>query len=210
MRQIALIFVGVVIAFSLAGPAYCQDSGPVLLLQQTPSEGGTITPDAGAHHYELHSMVVVTAVAKPGYQFVYWLGDVDDPMSSSTVVRLDSPKIVIAIFERVAFDSMAPEGGSLSMPLGGIFATGGDYSRGGFGNMPGARRFSSFSGGSDFPDPPDFNDFPVPVPEPASALLLFAGSIIGLRRCRVKRRYESGDRDPGKSHALQETSMSGG
>ena len=189
-----LLFFVVLIALGLTGSAYCQDPGPVLLLQQSPLEGGTITPQAGTHHYKLNSTVVITATAKSGYQFVCWLGDVKEPTSDSTIVELDTPKIVIAIFERIEFEFMSSEGGSLSMPIGGMVPSAGSfYPSGGFGDMPGGRKSRSYTQPIiKYPDlPVDFNDFPVPLPEPASILLLMFGGVLAISRGKTKKNYNS-------------------
>ncbi|MHC4212924.1 MAG: InlB B-repeat-containing protein [Planctomycetota bacterium] len=185
-----LIFIGAIIALGVAGSAYSQDPSPVLLLQQNPPEGGTMTPQAGTHHYNLHSTVVLTATPKPGYQFVCWLGDVKDPTSNSTVVELDTPKIVIAIFERIEFEFMATEGGSISMPIGGTVSSGGSfYPSGGFGDMPGGRKPRRYVQPTiKYPELPDYNDFPVPVPEPASVLLLMFGGVLAIGKRETKKR----------------------
>ena len=70
-------------------PAYCQTSDVALLLQQTPNKGGAITPDPGVYHYKQNSEVTLTAAPKPGYQFLYWIGDVSDSSAISTIVYLD-------------------------------------------------------------------------------------------------------------------------
>jgi hypothetical protein len=190
-----LMFLCAIIALLLAGSAYSQDPSPVLLLQQSPPEGGTMTPQAGTHNYNLNSTVVVTATAKPGYQFVCWLGDVKDPTSNSTIVELDTPKIVIAIFERIEFDFMASQGGSLSMPIGGaVPSVGSFYPSGRFGDMPGGRRPSSYAQ-PNYPELPDYNDFPVPLPEPASVLLLMFGGVLAIGKRETKKNYNS---NPGK------------
>ena len=93
----------------LFAPAYCQTPDVALLLQQTPSKGGAITPTAGVHHFELNSEITLTAAPKPGYQFLYWLGDVSDPAATKTVVYLDKPKIVIAIFGRTENGTLVEE-----------------------------------------------------------------------------------------------------
>lgn len=186
-----LIFFGAIIALGLTGSAYSQNPSLVLLLQQSPPEAGTITPQAGTHYYKLNSTVVITATAKPGYQFVCWLGDVKDPTSNSTIVELDTPKIVIAIFERIEFDFMDSQGGSLSMPIGGTIPSAGSFypSGGGFGNIPrgrGLRR--GVQPTIKPPELPDFNDFPVPLPEPASVLLLMFGGVLAIGRRETKKR----------------------
>lgn len=186
------MFFGAIIALGLTGSAYSQDPSLVLLLQQSPTEGGTITPQAGTHYYNLNSTVVLTATAKPGYQFVCWLGDVKDPTSNSTIVELDTPKIVIAIFERIEFDFMGPEGGSLSMPIGGtvpstrsFYPSGGGFGPGG----SGLRR--DVQPTIKYPELPDFNDFPVPLPEPASVLLLMFGGALAIGKRKIKKNYNT-------------------
>ena len=94
-----IILVAVIVTVGLNLPAYCQVSGPALLIQQTPAEAGTVSPEAGVHHFELNANVTLKAVARPGYQFVCWMGDVSQPTAPATVVRLDSPKIVVAVYE---------------------------------------------------------------------------------------------------------------
>ena len=99
----SIVLAIVVIVGGLAGPAYCQTNGVALLLQQTPVQGGTLNLSMGVHNFELYTEVTLTAIAKPGYQFVYWLGDVRDSTSNNTTVYLDGPKIIIAVFERARY-----------------------------------------------------------------------------------------------------------
>ncbi len=89
----------VVITAGLVELAYCQTRGVALLLQQTPGEAGIITPNVGVHHFKLNTKVTLTAVPKPGYRFLLWLGDVGSPTATTTIVYLDAPKIIIAVFE---------------------------------------------------------------------------------------------------------------
>ncbi len=105
-----------IIVGCLFAPAYCQTPDVALLLQQTPAKGGVMTPIAGVYHFELNSEVTLTAVPKPGYQFVYWLGDVSDPAATNTIVYLDKPKVIIAVFEQSEYGVLAAEEG---MPGGG-------------------------------------------------------------------------------------------
>ena len=67
----AVILALAVVLCGLPGPAYCQIDGIALLLQQTPEQGGKISPGVGVHHFELSAEVVLMAVPKPSYQFVY-------------------------------------------------------------------------------------------------------------------------------------------
>ena len=178
----------------LPATAYSQMDGYALLLQQSPPDGGTITPEAGVHHFAADSTVTITAVPSEGYQFVYWSGDVDDPTSPSTTVELDSPKIVIAVFERAKFDFLlaADEIGSRSIPIGGAVMSGGDYAQQGFWGG-GGRRPRTYRQPpeeeeevSDFPVPEEGDEFPVPVPEPTTVAFLLGGIVLVLRGKRSK------------------------
>jgi hypothetical protein len=194
---LAVISAAVVLCIALQ-PAFGQMNDPALLLQQSPADGGTITPAAGVHKLELGSEITLTAVPKPGYQFVYWMGDVGEPTSSSTTVYLDGPKIVIAVFERAQFESLFAAGASQSRPGGGLLRSISEGMQSGFGG-PGAKRPSKFrwpsepeeppeeeEPGEDFPVPEGGQDFPVPeIPEPATVLLLGLGSLVLLRKRRA-------------------------
>ena len=185
--SLAVIFCG------LIAPAYCITEDPVLLLQQTPTQGGTIKPDTGVHHFNLNTDVNLTAVPKPGYQFVYWLGDVSDPTANRTVVHLDAPKIVIAVFERAeyafAIETLYSIPGGL---WGGMFPSASDYGRVGFGGGGGVsselipRPRPPETEQPDLPVPEEETDFPVPIPEPATGILLVVGSLLAFLRHRKK------------------------
>jgi hypothetical protein len=54
--------------------------------------------------------------------------------------------------------------------------------------MPGGRRPSRYA-------QPDYNDFPVPLPEPASVLLLMFGGVLAIGKRETKKNYNS---NPGK------------
>jgi hypothetical protein len=190
LRHLLITIVAVAIALGVrAQPAYCQADGAVLMLQVTPRQSGTVSPAEGVHRFELHSAVTLTATPKPGYQFLYWLGDVSDPTSSNTIVLLDAPKIIIAVFEQTEFELAAVEMVPQNSPVGGAFFTGVGLGRGGIA-AGGARRPDEFRLSRptppEPPEPPDFpvpepgDDFPVPVPEPATAVL-FAGGILLMR-----------------------------
>ena len=190
-------------AFCFTSDAYCQNDQIAMMLQTAPPKGGTITPGPGVHSFSVNSEVALTAVPKPGYQFIYWMGDVSDPTSINTTAYLDSPKIIIAVFERseFEFEFHVVERAS-STPVGGMRASAADYSRGGYSGggakRPHKRRFPSF----DFeppqepPEPPEPqpDDFPVPdeddnqafpvpqpTPEPATGLLLITGAFFAVR-----------------------------
>ena len=193
-----------VIAAGLAEPAYCQPDGTPILLQQTPADGGTITPEIGVHHFVLNTMVALAAVPARGYQFVYWLGDVSEPRAPNTVVYLDTPKIIIAVFERAEYGLLSGAEDLYWTPIGGLRRSAPDYSRragGGIGRKPRRRRQPSFppqeepepepedfpvpEGEEDFPVPEEEQDFPVPeVPEPATIVLLALASLLAFTRRR--------------------------
>jgi len=178
----ALAFAVVMITCGLLAPAYCR-ADIVLLLEQTPVKGGEITPVAGVYHFAPGSEITLTANPKPGYQFVHWLGDVSDPTAASTVVYLNNPKVIIAVFEQTEYGISADGQG---LPAagggapGGLFPTAVDLGRpGGFSGGGGAR-----------PQPPHFTyiigNKPAPqVPEPATGVLLLLGGLFALARKRM-------------------------
>ena len=202
----------------IAPYGYCQsDDGYALLIQQSPPNGGFVTPGIGIYDAELDERVTITAMPKPGYRFMIWLGDVDNPTSNVTTVSADGPKMVIAIFERSEFE---PEAETEYEEDG--FASGSSGGRGGA--RRGAHPFGGGGGGGvpgawptwpdwdwptwpdeddtegDFPVPGDEGGFPVPgedddtipvpdepIPEPATIMLFGFGASFVLRRKREKR-----------------------
>ncbi|HUW19566.1 MAG TPA: hypothetical protein VMW16_09710 [Sedimentisphaerales bacterium] len=154
----------VAISPGLLQPAYSRTSSSVLLLQKTPFQGGKTTPDVGVHRFDANAPVVLTAIPKAGYQFVYWLGDVSDPTENSTTVSLDSPKIVIAVFEQVLYGAAVAEGQASGGPGGGLVA---NY-----------ERYATYAakGSGVGPKPPKIH-YEWPVPEPTAAGLIIGGSL---------------------------------
>ena len=183
VRRKAAILAAIFILCALLKPAYCETDGTALLLQQAPVQGGTITPDVGVHHFDLNTDVTLTAVPRPGYQFIYWLGDVSDPTANRTVVYLDAPKIVVAIFERAEYKFLDVQERAQSAPGGGLFAGAADYARQGFWGG-GGRRPQSRPRPPDQEPQPEPDDFPVPIPEPTTICLLGLGGLILLPRRR--------------------------
>jgi hypothetical protein len=209
IKRQCIISVVVILALGLTTSASCQSGGIALLLEQTPAQGGSITPATGIHLFDTDTDVTLKAVPKPGYQFAYWLGDVSDPTSNNTVVYLDAPKIIIAVFERSEFDFVDEiERQTDSLGFGGFAGPAGDYSRVGGGGAIRRRGFGiirrrppkrpdlgppvpddTFEPEGDFPAPEGpQGDFPVPqIPEPATAVLLSLGSLLAFTRNRDKR-----------------------
>jgi len=166
----------------LFAPAYCQTPDVALLLQQTPSKGGAITPIAGVHHFELNSEITLTAEPKPGYQFLYWLGDVSDPGATKTVVYLDKTKIIIAIFGRTENGTLVEEEG-LSFGGGGGGGSGLVNTVANFGYTGG---MSSGAGGkAKSPTVVYVKNIEV-IPEPATCVLLLLGSLFAFTRRNTK------------------------
>ena len=184
------LFVFMAVIGLFHGSVYCQTDGTALLLDKTPSQGGSITPKTGLHRLEPDTEVTLTATPKPGYQFVHWLGDVSNPTTNQTTVYLDAPKIVIAVFERAEFDFAPVELMSESIPMGGLSTTAADYASQGYSGggrkRPHKLRFpvepeEEEEPEEEFPVPEEEPEFPVPeIPEPATIILLAMGSLFTL------------------------------
>lgn len=184
MIDCATIVSCAILLLFLAGPAYCEQDGTALLLELSPAEGGNVNLEAGVHVFDRDAEVTLIAVPNPGYRFVYWLGNVTDATASTTTVCLDTPKIVIAVFERsklalVEFEE-GPQG---SVGRGGLMRSGADYSSG-IGQGITVWKPSHWQPPQppeeqeeDFPVPEGEPDFPVPVPEPATVCLLGIGGL---------------------------------
>lgn len=163
----------IIIVGGLITPAYCAASDITLFVQQTPDGGGDTNPSSGIYHFAPQSEVTLTATPSPGYQFIYWLGDVSSPEAISTVVYLDKPKIVIAVFEQMDYSFAgggSPGGGGMT-PTGGNISAGGGLS-----STTGARptQIVYAPGGDATPE----------IPEPATAVLLALGSVFLLKNRR--------------------------
>ncbi len=199
--QITIMLMTVILMVTgFAAQAQVASGNIALMIQQSPSAGGAVNIGEGVHEYPMGSQVSLTATPSDGYQFVYWLGDVSDSTSPRTYANLDSPKIIIAVYERVEYDFISMEAGSKSMPQGGLTPKGADYYMGGA-SAPGAKRPSKFhwpkipdeEENGDFPVPSDGDntDIPVPeVPEPATMALFGLGALV-VSRMRNSRRVRN-------------------
>ncbi len=201
------LFVNIVAA-ALSTQAFCQNEIDeyVLMIQQTPVGAGRITPATGVHNFTINEKITITAMPKPGYLFLYWLGSVDDMTTNRTTVLIDAPKIVIAVFERAEF-ALLTELETIRTGAG----RGGLSNRGdGFG-MGRAIRPRVPRVPREPPEIPDFvfddvpvpdadpedelpipeDDFPIPddeefVPEPATIILLGFGTALARIRKNKK------------------------
>lgn len=184
MRRSHLLISGVVMLVVVLGAARSGQAAvgnTALLLKQSPANGGTVTPGVGVHNLVSDSVVNLTAIPEQGYRFVYWLGDVSDPESNNTVASLDSPKIIIAVFERDSYEYLPEPSAIRSMPGGGLRTSPGNFS-GPVYTGGGSRRSRSGGGGVYIPE-----ELPPEVPEPVSLLLLAAGGLFVRRLGRNRK-----------------------
>jgi hypothetical protein len=190
-----ILTAALLLAVVLTMPVMAADeSGYALLLQSSPSHGGRILPGNGVYKMQIGQDVSLIAVPEKGYRFLYWVGDVGQTEITRTSVRMDSPKLIVAVFERDKFEDMEPA----LMEASGE-ATGGmtqsPYPLTGAGGLWGTNSFPS-PGPRPTPTPtPESDDFPVPgdpfpvpdenpVPEPMTLLLLGMGSVAVMRMRR--------------------------
>jgi len=163
-NKITTILIALMMLTAISSVGFCQGS-VALLVQQTPPQGGNVSPGVGVHDIAKNSVVTLTATPKPGYQFAYWLGDVADAVSATTIASLESPKMIIAVFERNDFALEAYEPGPTSAPNENLRR--GDQDLVAQSNSPVAGKRSHSNGGPSYDEPedpedPEDNDFPVP------------------------------------------------
>jgi hypothetical protein len=187
----AFAFGCAVLVLCLAGPGYCEEDGTALMLQISPVNGGTLNLSPGVHTYDRDAEVTLTAVPNPSYRFVYWLGNVTNATTNTTTVHLDSPKIVIAVFERSQFAFVEFEEGPQGSVGGGGLITSSSFYSGGIGGGGSTSHSHSHQHtpktNGDVPVPPENEpDLPVPVPEPATIVFMFTG-VFSLVKCRYRR-----------------------
>ncbi len=177
---------GVLLAFIIVvggvmTPAYCQNHNISLLVQQTPNEGGAVTPVAGVYAFEAESEVTLTATPSPGYEFICWLGDVSDHEANSTVVLLNKPKIVVAVFEQNqgGLDVAGIPGGGGGGGSVAAASSSGIIQPASLSSTTGAKPQSAVysSGSSETPE----------IPEPATGVLLTLGSLFAFTKRRRKK-----------------------
>lgn len=67
-------------------------------LKLATSGQGMVTPEVGIHEYLSGTVVTLSAVPAPGWEFSYWIGEVEDSFAPETKVLLDGDKSVTAVF----------------------------------------------------------------------------------------------------------------
>jgi len=160
-------------------PAVARSDEVELVLDRSPSEGGLVTPGAGVHRFAPRADVTITALPQPGYRFAYWLGDVVDPTSSTTCIRMGISKAVVAVFE-------ADQAETSTEPRQDVIVEshGGGGGGGGGGLVHTAANFwvggsISVSGGTPSSGQTIVRESPsAPVPEPATLALMGLGAAI--------------------------------
>ncbi len=89
------------------------------------SGNGSTTPSVNRHGYGLGVMVEVSATPDSGWQFEGWSGDVADPESATTIVKMDSDRVITANFsQRVHPVTIAVNDGGSTTPMGGTHSFG--------------------------------------------------------------------------------------
>lgn len=190
----------VVVVGSLLIPVLCQATEVTMILRQSPARGGVLRPEPGLHYYGANSQVFLAATANAGYEFICWLGDVGDPKANRTVVHLDRPKIIIALFERVEYNTLfkgegATGSGGIPITRGSLIGAA-DYSWATQSTVQAAGAGSAEiryeASAPSTPAEPAEPGPPVPeppIPEPATAVLLLAGGWFAFARHRINRHF---------------------
>jgi len=174
-----------------------------MLIQVSPPGAGIVTPGEGVHQFSAGSQVSLNATANEGYQFVHWLGDVLEPGKINTLSILDTPKILIAVFERSTFEfsifeqpSQASIGAGSAIPSTPIIGGnrgGGLIRRGRSSRFIPRRPDNGEEEEPEFPVPDEPEDFPVPeIPEPASGGMFLLGTLMVIMRRKKRRQAQQG------------------
>lgn len=86
---------------------------------------GSTDPAMGTHEYNEGDMVSITAVPDEGWRFESWSGDVADPESANTIVKMDSDRVITANFSQIVHPvTIAVNGGGSTTPMVGTHSFG--------------------------------------------------------------------------------------
>ena len=207
IKQVCFMLVLVAMVFSSV--AYSAQQY-MLYTEKTLAQAGVVTPLVQqAHFYNAGEAVTITAQPYQGYEFVYWLGDVEEKNSRTTTVIMDGPRYVVAVFEPT-LSSEGVEYGMKGLEEGGGVGGGSSLSSNsitqlGTTGVGGYMKSSSRPAGGGFTTPTtpplstppsvptyrppgDISHRPV-IPEPATMTLFGLGALgITARKIAKKRR----------------------
>ena len=186
---IGFVAVALVAVVAITQSAYCQGEGYYcLMIQQSSADAGFVSPSVGIHQVAVGEQVTLKAIPKPGYRFVYWMGNVSEASASQAIVVVDAPKIVVAVFERTEYELLTVGGGGGDFAGGqggggalvrvGVYISGGGPVATGGGSSTPSKRIvildDEFDQSDPFPVPGEEN----PIPEPATVVLLGIGGLL--------------------------------
>ena len=198
-------FMLVLVAMVCSSVAYSSQQY-MLYTEKTLAQAGVVTPLVQqAHFYNAGEAVTITAQPYQGYEFVYWLGDVEEKNSRTTTVIMDGPRYVVAVFEPT-LSSEGVEYGMKGLEEGGGVGGGNSLSsnsitRMGTTGVGGYMKDSSRPGGFTAPitppsstpatsptyrPPGDISHRPV-IPEPAT-MTLFGLGALGITARRIAKK----------------------
>lgn len=175
----------------MPGSLQAAEDGYALLIQVSPPGAGTVNPGEGVHRSPMGESVSLSASPKPGYRFLYWLGDVASVGSANSRITVDSPKMIVAVFSREDHDEELPGltglAGSQAASSGGYNAAPNPIRTPGA-VSPGVKYGDIIYNVIEPNEEPttEDDDIPVPgenpIPEPATVLLMGLGGMALLKR----------------------------
>lgn len=206
MRLTSLLSRGVLVALAISlccGAANAKRY--MLYTDATLAQAGVVTPSVQqAHYFEDGEVVTITAQPYDGFDFVCWIGDVENPTSRTTKVVMDGPRYVVASFQ-VSQSNDSIQMGIKSLEEGGTgntlitnnitsdSITSTNYSSNVSSYLAAADRPGTLAKPSvvdvsapDYRRPTDSNPNPI-IPEPATITILAAGAVgVAVRKMRKK------------------------